>query len=224
MLKIALIIIVSLLNLISVYAEKIEKKLYDFVEKPQELDYSYTMKKLYLYIFVILMWCSVGFAIENWKIEQRINNKFTEVSTNGIVTDGDRYRLHISNNGKCNTVEDGFTFYTRTNHPDISSIVGKKVLLEAMGSKMLSDVKAVYPAMGGHLVWLSNGLYKLEEHAKFLEDKKILEVKLLAVYSDYENNTGWNAEDMFDILFNSWDLTNVYDALMQGKKNCLENS
>ena len=170
------------------------------------------------------MWCNVGFAIENWKIEQIINNKFTEVSTNGIVTDGDRYRLHISNNGKCNTVEDGFTFYTRTNHPDISSIVGKKVLLEAMGSKMLSDVKAVYPAMGGHLVWLSNGLYKLEEHAKFLEDKKILEVKLLAVYSDYENNTGWNAEDMFDILFNSWDLTNVYDALMQGKKNCLENS
>jgi len=29
---------------------------------------------------------------------------------------------------------------------------------------------------------------------------------------------------MFDILYNSWDLTNVYDALMQGKKNCLENN
>ena len=172
---------------------------------------------------LVLMWCNVGFAIDNWRIEQVLNNEFTEVSTNGMVTDGDRYRLHISNNGKCNTVEDGFTFYTRANHPDILSIVGKQVLLEAMGSKMLSEVKTVYPAMGGHLVWMSNGLYNIDEHAKFLENNKILEVKLLAVYSDYKNNTGWNAEDMFDILFNSWDLTNVYNALMLGKKDCLKN-
>jgi len=182
------------------------------------------MRKLSLYIFLGLMFCNSGFAIDNWRIEQVMDNKFTEVSTNGIVTDGDRYRLHISNNGKCNSVEDGFTFYTMTNHSDILSIIGKQVLLEAMGSKMLSKVKTVYPAMGGHLVWLSNGLYDIDKHAKFLEDNKILEVKLISVYSDYEKKMGWNAEDMFDILFNSWDLTNVYDALMQGKKDCLENN
>lgn len=182
------------------------------------------MKKLIAIVVLSLLWYNVGFTIGNWRIQPVANNKFIEVSINGNVTDGDRYRLHISNKGKCNAVEDGFTFYTKINHPDILSIKGKQILLEAMGSKMLSEVKTVYPAMGGHLVWLSNGLYDIDEHAKFLENNKILEVKLISVYSDYETKIGWNAEDMFDILYNSWDLTNVYDALMQGKKNCLENN
>ena len=34
----------------------------DFVEKTYELDYSYFMKKLSLFIFLVLMWCSFGFA------------------------------------------------------------------------------------------------------------------------------------------------------------------
>ena len=179
------------------------------------------MKKLSLYIFFLLMWCNVGFAIDNWRIEQVLNNEFTEVSTNGMVTDGDRYRLHISNNGKCNTVEDGFTFFTKANHPNILNIIGKKVLLEAMGVKIFSEVKTVLPAMGGHLVWLTNGLYNIEEHGKFLENSEKLEVNLIAVY--YDEKTSWDAEDFFDILFNSWDLTNVYSALMEGKENCLNN-
>ena len=63
------------------------------------------MRKLSLYIFLGLMFCNSGLAIDNWRIEQVMDNKFTEVSTNGIVTDGDRYRLHISNDGKCSSVE-----------------------------------------------------------------------------------------------------------------------
>ena len=98
---------------------------------------------------------------------------------------------------------------------------GIKVLLETMGAKIFSEVKTVLPAMGGHLVWLTNGLYNIEEHGKFLENSEKLEVNLIAVY--YDENTSWDAEDFFDILFNSWDLTNVYSALMEGKENCLNN-
>jgi hypothetical protein len=182
------------------------------------------MKKLLIIVVLGLLWCNVGFTIGNWRIQPVANNEFIEVSINGNVTKGDRYRLHITNKGKCNAVEDGFTFFTMTNHPDILNIKGKKILIEAMGSKILSKVKTVYPAMGGHFVWLSNGVYDIDEHAKFLQNNKILEVKLISVYSDYEKKIGLNAEDMFDVIFNSWDLTNVYNALMQGKKNCLEGN
>ncbi len=164
---------------------------------------------------------NIGFAMDNWKIEQVLNNKFTQVSTNGIITHGAKYSLHILNNGECNVVEDSFTFYTTSNHPEILNIEGKAVLLEAMDTKILSEIKTVFPAMLGHLVWISNGLYNIEEHARFLENANTLDVTLLAVYSDYSNDIGWSAENMFDVLHNSWDLSNAFNALMQGKKDCL---
>ena len=77
------------------------------------------MKKISLYVFFVLVFGNFGFAMDNWKIEQVLDNKFTQVSTHGTVTYGDKYTLHILNNGKCNIVEDGFTFYTTSNHPDI---------------------------------------------------------------------------------------------------------
>ena len=68
-------------------------------------------------------------------VERILNNKFISVSTHGTVTHGDKYRLLISTKGKCDVVEDTFTFYTMADHPEILNIVKKKLDLR------LSEIK-----------------------------------------------------------------------------------
>ena len=181
------------------------------------------MKRLLAILVLGLLSCNTSLAVENWEIERVLDNEFTQVSTNGNITHGDKYRLLIRNNGECDVVEDTFTFYTMANHPDILKIEDKKIGLEAMGTKMLANITSSSPFLAGHIVWISNGLYKIDEHIKFLEKKEKLEVSLIYVFSDLEKKLGWNAEDMFDIKYNSWNLKNVSEALKQGQKMCKSN-
>ena len=37
---------------------------FDFVEKPQALDYSYFVKKIFLFVVLGLLWCNTGFTDE----------------------------------------------------------------------------------------------------------------------------------------------------------------
>ena len=181
------------------------------------------MKKLLGIVVLSLLWCSNSFAdVENWEIEKILDNKFISVSTHGTVTHGDKYRLLISTQGKCDVVEDTVTFYTMANHPEILNIVNKKIGLEAFENKMLADIKSSSKFLGGHMVWITNGLYKIDDHIKFLQDKDELNVKLMIVFKNFEKKTFWKAEDMFDIDFNNWKLKNVSEALKEGQKLCLE--
>ena len=182
--------------------------------------------KIRLVIIVLgLLWSSNSYAVENWKIEKILKNTFTEVSTAGLMCKGCEYRLHISKKGGCKTVEDGFTFYTRVNNPEILNMVGKKIKLQAMGSTIVSEIKAVVPVLNGshHLVWITNGLYELDGHKEFLGEKETMEVKLLVLFDDFKKRTGWEAKDFFDEPTNSWSLKNVSEALEQGQKICLGN-
>ena len=127
------------------------------------------MKKLLGIVVLSLLWCSNSFAdVENWEIEKILDNKFISVSTHGTVTHGDKYRLLISTQGKCDVVEDTVTFYTMANHPEILNIVNKKIGLEAFGNKMLADIKSSSKFLGGHMVWITNGLYKMYAFEKRL--------------------------------------------------------
>ena len=72
------------------------------------------------------------------------------------------------------------------------------------------------------MVWITNGLYKIDDHIKFLQDKDELNVKLMIVFKNFEKKTFWKAEDMFDIDFNNWKLKNVSEALKEGQKLCLD--
>ena len=92
------------------------------------------MKKI-LTLAILLIFNSQVKAVENWEIERILNNKFISVSTHGTVTHGDKYRLLISTKGKCDVVEDTFTFYTMADHPEILNIVKKKLDLR------LSEIK-----------------------------------------------------------------------------------
>ena len=179
------------------------------------------MKKILILILFFTFNSQVK-AIENWEIEKILNNKFISVSTHGTITHGDKYRLLISTQGKCDVVEDTFTFYTMAKHPEILNIVNKKIGLEAFGNKMLADVKSSSKFLGGHMIWITNGLYKIDDHIKFLQDKDELNVKLIMVFKNLEKKTFWKAEDMFDIDFNIWNLKNVSEALKEGQKLCLK--
>ena len=70
------------------------------------------MKKLLSIIIFGLLLSDNSYAIENWEIKKVIDNKYIEISTEGLNVKGDKYKLLIKVNGECNTIEDGFTFYT----------------------------------------------------------------------------------------------------------------
>ena len=39
------------------------------------------------------------------------------------------------------------------------------------------------------MVWITTGLYKIDDHIKFLENKDELNVKLMIVFKDFEKKT-----------------------------------
>ena len=89
------------------------------------------MKKLLSIIVLGLLLSFKVYAVENWEIKKVIDNKYIEISTEGLDVKGDKYMLHIKINGKCNTLEDGFTFYTTKNNSGIMLLSGKKIKIES---------------------------------------------------------------------------------------------
>jgi hypothetical protein len=184
------------------------------------------MKKLFLLILVLgFLLSGNSNAIENWEIKKVIDNKYIEISTEGLKVKGDKYKLLIKVNGECNTIEDGFTFYTTKNNPGVTLLPGKKIKIESMGSTIVSEIVAVVPVLSGshHMVWISNGAYELEGHTKFISESEKNNVKLLVVFDDFEKRTGWEAKEFFNETENSWSLKNVSEAVKEGRKMCLGN-
>ena len=70
------------------------------------------MKKFLKITILWLLFIGNSYAIENWEIKKVIDDKYTQVSTTGLITYGAEYKLLIRNNNVCKTVEDNFVFYT----------------------------------------------------------------------------------------------------------------
>jgi hypothetical protein len=183
------------------------------------------MKKFLTILALGFLFGANSYAVENWEIKKVIDNKYIEISTEGLNVKGDKYKLLIKINGKCNTIEDGFTFYTTKNNSGVMLLPGKKIKVESMGMIFASEIKAVVPVLSGshHMVWISNGAYELEGHTKFISEKEKNDVKLLFVFDDFEKKTGWEANEFFSTTTNSWSLTNVSKAVKEGKQMCLDN-
>ena len=188
------------------------------------------MKKLFLYVFLVLMVCNTSFAdanLEKWKVETSSKLDSIDVSIDGTVQKGDQLRfwIPVGSGGECNSVEHLFTFYTMVKHPNISEIQGKKISFESMGKLIIADIKVVFSTdhlmLPGHMVMISSGLYDLDKHIDFLRKHKNHDVKLKFVFNDFEKKEGWKASDYFDILENSWSLNGVDVALNKAKQICL---
>ena len=183
------------------------------------------MKKLLTIVIFGLLLSGNSYAIENWEIKKVSDNKYIEISTEGLDVKGDKYKLLIKVNGECNTIEDGFTFYTTKNNPGIMLLPGKKIGLESLGHSIASEIIAVVPVLSGshHMVWISNGAYELDGHTEFISEHEKNEVKLLTVFDDFEKKTGWEADEFFSTTTNSWNLKNVSKAVKKGREMCLDN-
>ena len=60
------------------------------------------MKKLLAIVILGLLLNVNSYAIENWEIKKVIDNKYIEISTEGLDVKGDKYKLLIKVNGECN--------------------------------------------------------------------------------------------------------------------------
>ena len=183
------------------------------------------MKKLLEIMVLCLLLSGNVYAVENWEIKKVTDGKYIEISTEGLNVKGDKYKLLMKINGKCDTIEDTFTFYTTKNNLGVMLLPGKKIKIESMGETFASKIIAVAPVLSGshHVVWISTGLYEFEEHTKFISEYEKNEVKLLIVFDDFEKRTGWEADEFFSTTTNSWSLKNVSKAVKEGRKMCLEN-
>ena len=103
------------------------------------------MKKILKTTILWLLFIGNSYAIENWEIKKILDNEYIEISTEGLNVKGDKYKLLMKINGKCDIIEDGFTFYTIKNNPGVMLLPGKKIKLESLGLTIISEIKAVVP-------------------------------------------------------------------------------
>ena len=183
------------------------------------------MKKLLTILALGFLFGANSYAIENWEIKKVIDNKYIEISTEGLKVKGDKYKLLIKVNGECNTIEDGFTFYTTKNNSGVTLLPGKKIKIESMGSTIVSEIVAVVPVLSGsnHMIWISNGAYELEGHTKFISESEKNNVKLLVVFDDFEKRTGWEAKEFFNEIHSRAIYQRCKKAVKEGKQMCLDN-
>ena len=180
------------------------------------------MKKL-LGIFVLgLLLCNVGHAESKWEIQE--DQKYFQVRKEGTIQKGDHLTFLINKND-CNVIEHIFTFYTSKKNPSIEQIENTKVGVSTLGQNMLFDLKYVIsaePSMSGYIALISAGVYPIEMPLEVLSKHEELDVKLKYIFSDFENKTGWNASDFFDILENKWNLTGMSEAIKEAQSKCLK--
>ena len=179
------------------------------------------MRSILCIIILNLILINSTSAKENWTVEKILNDEFISISTFGEVTHGDRYRLLINTKGDCKSAEETFTFYTTANHPKILEIENKKIILKYNEKNKLGDIKSSSKFLAGHSVFISTGLLNIKEHAKSFDNNPKLNIKILAVVRDIQKKTGWNAEEMFDVGFNSWNLKGLSKAIKSAQNMCL---
>ena len=179
------------------------------------------MRSVLCIIILNLILINSTCAKENWTVEKILNDEFISISTFGEVTHGDRYRLLINTKGDCKSAEETFTFYTTVNHPKILEIKNKKIILKYNEKNKLGDIKSSSKFIAGHSVFISTGLLDINEHTKSFNNNPKLNIKILGVINDIQKKTGWNAEEMFDVGFNSWNLKGLSKAIKSAQNMCL---
>lgn len=181
------------------------------------------MKKISAYVFLGLLWCNTGVAEEKWLIEP--GDEFVSISIAGTIQKGNKLRFFIPWK-KCDTVDHTFSFYTLKKNPYIKQTEDQFVRVGSLGENILVHLLYIIsakPTLSGHMAFISAGTYSLDKHVEFLEKHKNYDVKLEFIYSDIENNVGWNASDYFDIFEENWSLYGVAAALKKGKGICTDS-
>ena len=153
--------------------------------------------------------------ISSWEVAP-IDNDGVLVSRNGQVQVGDNIYFYISKSN-CNNLENLFSFYTANNHPRINMLLEQKVYIKINNATGWAKVRFIYPFLMGHSVWLSLGMFDIDDFVETLKPYEKFEVAII----DKEN---FVAKEYFDIETNYWYLNGLRNALGRGKKMCLAST
>ena len=187
------------------------------------------MKKILTLIILASLWSNVGSAEDyKWEISTMNEGQTVLASMNGNVTHGDTLMFTLRNNqGKCDILQENFTFYTMSKNPDIKKIEGKIIPIKSSEGNTHAEASYVLPFMMGHRVFFSTGSYKVDQHIDFLSKYKTYDVTIVnetksksAEQSNVIKN--FKAADYFDVPNNSWNVKNAKEAILKAQKLCLE--
>ena len=187
------------------------------------------MKKLLTITILSLLWFMPISAEDNkWQISTMTNGKTALARMNGNITHGDTLIYSIKNiNGKCEYVQELFTFYTAANNPDIKKIEDKIIPIKFNEEDTHAKAAYINPFLIGHRVMFDMGVYevnKLIDHISKYKTYNVTIVNELNPKSAEQSNMieNFKAVDYFDVPNNSWNLKDVKETILQIQKLCLE--
>ena len=146
----------------------------------------------------------------------------------GNVTYGDTLMLVLENkNGKCEQIQESFTFYTTTKNTEIKAIEGKNIPIKFNEHELYAKASYVFPFLLGHRVMFSMGSYEVNEYLDYMLKYDtyavtIVDENLSARVMQPHLIKNFKAADYFDVPNNSWDLEGVKEIIVKAQKLCLE--
>ena len=163
-----------------------------------------------------------------WDVRSMRNGQTILVLKTGNVTYGDTLILVLENkNGKCEQIQESFTFYTTTKNTEVEAIEGKNIPVTFNELELYAKASYVFPFLLGHRVMFSMGSYEVNEYLDYMLKYETYSVTIV----DENLSTrvmqphlikNFKASDYFDVPNNSWDLKGVEEAIGKAQKLCLE--
>ena len=163
-----------------------------------------------------------------WDVRSMSNGQTILVLKTGNVTYGDTLMLVLeNNNGKCDYVQESFTFYTTTKNTEVKGIEGKNIPIKFNEDELYARASYVFPFLLGHRVMFSMGSYKVNEYLDYILKYETYAVTI--VDEDLSTRVmqphlikNFKASDYFDVPNNSWDLKGAKEAIGKAQKLCLK--
>jgi hypothetical protein len=165
---------------------------------------------------------------DEWEIRSISNGQTILALRKGNVTYGDTLIFSLQNNkGKCDVLQELFTFYTTAENLDVKKIKGKIIPIKFNEDKLYAKASYVLPFLLGHRVMFSMGSYKVNKHLDLMFKYKTYAVTIMdenvsrrALQPNMIKN--FKALDYFDVPNNSWNLKGSKEAIGKAQKLCLE--
>ena len=165
---------------------------------------------------------------DEWEIRSMSNGQTILALRTGNVTYGDTLIFSLQNSdGKCDVLQELFTFYTTAENLDVKKIEGKIIPIKFNEEKLYAKASYVLPFLMGHRVMFSMGSYKVNQHLDLMFKHKTYDVTIVnEVNSERVGHPNmiknFKALDYFDVPNNSWNLKGAKDAISRAQKLCLE--
>ena len=174
------------------------------------------MKIIYISLFffkLFLIPTLLTASDEDWKIyKDEKENSIIWVSKNGEITYGDNLSIRILESD-CIIGNTLTTFYSSKPIEFAEEAEGKFIRAKFGGHTIHAQVLFASEFLLGKAIWVDLGWNSLTDIKDFFKDKPRVTLKL-------EHGEGFNLEDYFDVLQNTWQTEGIDQALDKAVKIC----